>query len=144
MEENDAKSKFRRICVFCGSSSGHRKVFSDAALELGNELVCSFLAPSLCFTPFFIFFLRLRLLVFVSKSYHVDDFPIHLAVSSARFLLMIYRVSFPSWINELYFGFAKKKMGFLLIYIWMEELLEVMSWTGFVLAILLFMGYVSR
>ncbi|KAM5566074.1 hypothetical protein ABKV19_019853 [Rosa sericea] len=36
MEES---SKFKRLCVFCGSNSGHRQVFSDAALELGNELV---------------------------------------------------------------------------------------------------------
>jgi hypothetical protein len=28
--------------VFCGSNSGHIKVFSDAAIELGNELVCLF------------------------------------------------------------------------------------------------------
>ncbi|EXC57041.1 hypothetical protein L484_000785 [Morus notabilis] len=39
MEETNARSKFTRICVFCGSNAGHRKVFSDAALELGNELV---------------------------------------------------------------------------------------------------------
>lgn len=32
-------SKFKKICVFCGSQPGHRKVFSDAANELGNELV---------------------------------------------------------------------------------------------------------
>ncbi|KAK3436012.1 cytokinin riboside 5'-monophosphate phosphoribohydrolase LOG8 [Eucalyptus grandis] len=32
-------SKFRRVCVFCGSNSGHRQVFGDAALELGDELV---------------------------------------------------------------------------------------------------------
>jgi len=31
--------RFRTICVFCGSSAGHRKVFADAALELGHELV---------------------------------------------------------------------------------------------------------
>ncbi|XP_004291058.1 PREDICTED: cytokinin riboside 5'-monophosphate phosphoribohydrolase LOG8 [Fragaria vesca subsp. vesca] len=36
MEES---SKFKRICVFCGSNSGNKQVFSDAALELGNELV---------------------------------------------------------------------------------------------------------
>ncbi|XP_050367137.1 cytokinin riboside 5'-monophosphate phosphoribohydrolase LOG8 [Argentina anserina] len=36
MEES---SKFKKICVFCGSNSGHKQVFSDAALELGNELV---------------------------------------------------------------------------------------------------------
>ncbi|XP_019196845.1 PREDICTED: cytokinin riboside 5'-monophosphate phosphoribohydrolase LOG8-like [Ipomoea nil] len=39
MEGNNRRSNFRRICVFCGSNSGHRKVFSDAAVELGNELV---------------------------------------------------------------------------------------------------------
>lgn len=32
-------SKFSKICVFCGSNSGNRSIFSDAALELGNELV---------------------------------------------------------------------------------------------------------
>ncbi|TVU20428.1 hypothetical protein EJB05_36636 [Eragrostis curvula] len=32
-------SRFRTICVFCGSNAGRRKVFGDAALELGNELV---------------------------------------------------------------------------------------------------------
>ncbi|KAF5444758.1 hypothetical protein F2P56_033863 [Juglans regia] len=39
MEESNTRSKFRRVCVFCGSNSGYRNVFSDAALELGNELV---------------------------------------------------------------------------------------------------------
>ncbi|CAA0838053.1 Cytokinin riboside 5-monophosphate phosphoribohydrolase LOG8 [Striga hermonthica] len=32
-------SKFKKICVFCGSHSGHRQIFSDAAIDLGNELV---------------------------------------------------------------------------------------------------------
>ncbi|PQP93797.1 putative cytokinin riboside 5-monophosphate phosphoribohydrolase LOGL1 [Prunus yedoensis var. nudiflora] len=31
--------KFKRVCVFCGSNSGHRKIFSDAALQLGTQLV---------------------------------------------------------------------------------------------------------
>ncbi|KAL5559460.1 hypothetical protein UlMin_035671 [Ulmus minor] len=39
MEETNGRSKFARICVFCGSNSGHRKVFSDAALDLGKEMV---------------------------------------------------------------------------------------------------------
>ncbi|KAG6679546.1 hypothetical protein I3842_14G137700 [Carya illinoinensis] len=30
--------KFQRVCVFCGSNSGNRKIFSDAALDLGREL----------------------------------------------------------------------------------------------------------
>ncbi|GAY37430.1 cytokinin riboside 5'-monophosphate phosphoribohydrolase LOG8 [Citrus sinensis] len=38
-EEGYTGSNFKRVCVFCGSHSGNRRVFSDAALELGNELV---------------------------------------------------------------------------------------------------------
>ncbi|OAY54121.1 cytokinin riboside 5'-monophosphate phosphoribohydrolase LOG8 [Manihot esculenta] len=38
-ESNKLRSKFRRMCVFCGSNSGYRQVFSDAAIELGDELV---------------------------------------------------------------------------------------------------------
>ncbi len=34
-------SVFRRICVFCGSSSGNKKVYIDAAVELGSEFVSS-------------------------------------------------------------------------------------------------------
>lgn len=30
---------FKRICVFCGSRAGYRSSFSDAALQLGKELV---------------------------------------------------------------------------------------------------------
>ncbi|KAL8171050.1 hypothetical protein V2J09_022854 [Rumex salicifolius] len=37
--ENERRGIFKRICVFCGSNSGHRQVFSDAAADLGNELV---------------------------------------------------------------------------------------------------------
>ncbi|KAF3538948.1 hypothetical protein F2Q69_00018471 [Brassica cretica] len=36
MEET--KSRFKRICVFCGSSSGKRPSYQEAAIELGNEL----------------------------------------------------------------------------------------------------------
>ncbi|XP_060208515.1 cytokinin riboside 5'-monophosphate phosphoribohydrolase LOG8 [Lycium barbarum] len=39
MESNSNRSNFKKICVFCGSNPGHRKVFSDAAIDLGNELV---------------------------------------------------------------------------------------------------------
>ncbi|KAK1262720.1 Cytokinin riboside 5'-monophosphate phosphoribohydrolase LOG3 [Acorus gramineus] len=33
------KSRFKRVCVFCGSSSGKRGCYQDAAIELGKELV---------------------------------------------------------------------------------------------------------
>ncbi|KAK4491503.1 hypothetical protein RD792_002253 [Penstemon davidsonii] len=32
-------SRFKRVCVFCGSSSGKRECYKEAALELGHELV---------------------------------------------------------------------------------------------------------
>ncbi|WOK99176.1 putative cytokinin riboside 5'-monophosphate phosphoribohydrolase LOGL1 [Canna indica] len=36
---DETPSRFKRICVFCGSKSGNRTVFRDAALDLGHELV---------------------------------------------------------------------------------------------------------
>ncbi|GMI82443.1 LONELY GUY 5 [Hibiscus trionum] len=41
MDENKALNscRFERVCVFCGSSSGKRNSYRDAALELGRELV---------------------------------------------------------------------------------------------------------
>ncbi|KAM0059309.1 putative LOG family protein [Helianthus debilis subsp. tardiflorus] len=37
--EEGSSSKFKKICVFCGSNPGHREVFSVAATQLGDELV---------------------------------------------------------------------------------------------------------
>ncbi|KAG6516326.1 cytokinin riboside 5'-monophosphate phosphoribohydrolase LOG7-like [Zingiber officinale] len=34
-----ATSRFKSVCVFCGSSAGNRDCYRDAALELGRELV---------------------------------------------------------------------------------------------------------
>ncbi|KAG5119786.1 hypothetical protein JHK82_034206 [Glycine max] len=33
------QSKFKRICVFCGSSPGNKTSYKDAAIELGRELI---------------------------------------------------------------------------------------------------------
>ncbi|KAI7728824.1 hypothetical protein M8C21_023803 [Ambrosia artemisiifolia] len=33
-------SKFKRICVLCGSSQGKKSNYQDAANELGKELIC--------------------------------------------------------------------------------------------------------
>jgi hypothetical protein len=41
-----ATSRFRRICVFCGSSQGKKKSYQDAAVELGEELVRLLLSQS--------------------------------------------------------------------------------------------------
>ncbi|XP_057466813.1 cytokinin riboside 5'-monophosphate phosphoribohydrolase LOG7-like [Actinidia eriantha] len=37
--EEETKSRFKRIGVFCGSSSGKKSSYQDAAVELGKELV---------------------------------------------------------------------------------------------------------
>ncbi|GAB2225185.1 hypothetical protein Droror1_Dr00005976 [Drosera rotundifolia] len=36
---SSSSSRFKRVCVFCGSSAGKRDSYSDAAIELGQELV---------------------------------------------------------------------------------------------------------
>ncbi|CAH8386105.1 unnamed protein product [Eruca vesicaria subsp. sativa] len=33
------KSRFKRVCVFCGSSSGNRECYRDAAIGLAQELI---------------------------------------------------------------------------------------------------------
>lgn len=48
MEQNRAgRSRFVRVCVFCGSSAGKRDCYRDAAAALGRELVTQFQEPSL-------------------------------------------------------------------------------------------------
>ncbi|KAL0346964.1 UNVERIFIED_CONTAM: Cytokinin riboside 5'-monophosphate phosphoribohydrolase LOG7 [Sesamum calycinum] len=37
--EEEKKSRFKRICVFCGSSSGKKPSYQEAAVELGRELI---------------------------------------------------------------------------------------------------------
>ncbi|RVW50906.1 Cytokinin riboside 5'-monophosphate phosphoribohydrolase LOG5 [Vitis vinifera] len=40
MEKTEmVKSRFKRVCVFCGSSTGKRNCYRDAAIELAQELV---------------------------------------------------------------------------------------------------------
>lgn len=45
-------SKFKRICVFCGSSQGKKSSYQDAAIELGKELVIFSCRRSLHFKCF--------------------------------------------------------------------------------------------
>ncbi|CAK9315393.1 unnamed protein product [Citrullus colocynthis] len=39
MEGKVVKSRFKRVCVFCGSSRGKRDCYRDAAIDLAQELV---------------------------------------------------------------------------------------------------------
>jgi len=39
----DTESKFKRVCVFCGSSSGKKASYQEAAVELAKELVIVFI-----------------------------------------------------------------------------------------------------
>ncbi|KAJ4966035.1 hypothetical protein NE237_017884 [Protea cynaroides] len=38
-ESKTEKSRFKQVCVFCGSSTGKKNCYRDAALDLGEELV---------------------------------------------------------------------------------------------------------
>lgn len=46
--------KFKRICVFCGSSPGNKTNYKDAAIELGKELVILSFDLSLLFVLLFV------------------------------------------------------------------------------------------
>jgi cytokinin riboside 5'-monophosphate phosphoribohydrolase len=35
-------SRFKRICVFCGSSQGKKMSYHDAAIDLAKELVITY------------------------------------------------------------------------------------------------------
>jgi cytokinin riboside 5'-monophosphate phosphoribohydrolase len=35
----ERRSRFRRICVYCGSAKGRKASYQDAAIDLGNLLV---------------------------------------------------------------------------------------------------------
>jgi hypothetical protein len=48
LQQQSMSSKFKRICVFCGSSQGKKTSYQVAAIDLGNELV-----------PFFFFLIYL-------------------------------------------------------------------------------------
>ncbi|XP_062115371.1 cytokinin riboside 5'-monophosphate phosphoribohydrolase LOG1-like isoform X1 [Humulus lupulus] len=39
LTKGNKKRRFKRICVYCGSRAGYKSAFSDAALELGKQLV---------------------------------------------------------------------------------------------------------
>lgn len=56
-------SKFKRICVFCGSSQGKKSSYQDAAIELGNELVqllMSSWTENVLFSDFFLIWVFLQ------------------------------------------------------------------------------------
>ncbi|KAF8726886.1 hypothetical protein HU200_019366 [Digitaria exilis] len=36
---SERRSRFRRICVYCGSAKGNKHSYQDAAIDLGNQLV---------------------------------------------------------------------------------------------------------
>ena len=62
VENEMRQSKFRRICVFCGSSQGRKSSYQDAAIDLGNQLVFFFFF----FFFFFNLFLSISMLCFSS------------------------------------------------------------------------------
>ena len=42
------QSRFKRICVFCGSSQGKKSSYQDSAIELGKELVYIYIFIVFC------------------------------------------------------------------------------------------------
>jgi hypothetical protein len=44
----ERRSRFRRICVYCGSAKGRKPSYQDAATQLGNQLVRTPPIPCKC------------------------------------------------------------------------------------------------
>lgn len=63
-------SKFKRICVFCGSSPGKKTSYQDAAIQLGQELVCIILLLLLYYN------------VFSSYIFHILEFKLSIWILS--------------------------------------------------------------
>lgn len=65
---------FRRICVFCGSQSGKKASYQEAAIELGNELVP--INSSFSFLVTLVFsFLSVRFVFFSCRRNRKGSFP---------------------------------------------------------------------
>jgi hypothetical protein len=62
-------SKFKRICVFCGSSPGKKTTYQDAAIQLGNELVCIYF-----FFHFFFSFVKFNRVWEYYENIHKNNF----------------------------------------------------------------------
>lgn len=62
------KSRFQCICVFCGSSPGKNPSYQLAAIQLGNQLVCSPFSFYSIFSKQLIKSSALHFLLFFSRS----------------------------------------------------------------------------
>lgn len=56
MDMEMKQSKFKSICVFCGSSPGKKSSYREATIELGRELVHASALFNLCFSLFLLCF----------------------------------------------------------------------------------------
>lgn len=70
MDEEAVRSRFKRVCVFCGSSTGKRECYKDAAIELGQELVLIFLYM---LQSLFFFFCLCSVCCFASESFELSE-----------------------------------------------------------------------
>nr|KJB10103.1 hypothetical protein B456_001G183900 [Gossypium raimondii] len=60
MEGEVVKSRFKRVCVFCGSRTGKRKCYTDVAVELGQEWVHPKLLPDISLNPVSFLYVSLK------------------------------------------------------------------------------------
>ncbi|TYG61902.1 hypothetical protein ES288_D07G186100v1 [Gossypium darwinii] len=60
MEGEVVKSRFKRVCVFCGSRTGKRKCYTDVAVELGHEWVHPKLLPDISLNPLSFLYVSLK------------------------------------------------------------------------------------
>ena len=67
-------SKFKTVCVFCGSSPGKKSSYQDAAIELGNELVYFNIQALNCISMFLFCFCSIQNTPFVLLGFNICCF----------------------------------------------------------------------
>lgn len=110
------ESKFRKICVFCGSSQGKKTSYQDAAIELGKELVHALFFPlpppyngASCF---FSFLCSVLLLGCYSHIFNSGSFSG--TFSHSGFIYSVWVIVFPRWKRGSFSGVCVNwfEMGF--------------------------------
>ncbi|KAF3796677.1 Cytokinin riboside 5'-monophosphate phosphoribohydrolase [Nymphaea thermarum] len=115
-------SRFNRVCVFCGSSSGRRNCYQDAAIELGRELVSR--NVNLVYGGGNVGLMGLVSQEVYNGGRHVLGYPINVVVSSVAFCFNCSGHSDVFSVQDYSQDFDVQGGG----YGTLEELLEVITW----------------
>lgn len=112
MQSETKQSKFKRICVFCGSSQGKKTSYQEAAIELGKELVLLSWQQWHSFLYYLIFFIFYYFFYYY-YYYSVSPFFCFCTLSCTRsplLLMLVPHSSFIFWYCDFHFDLGVKNL----------------------------------